>query len=254
MKTNVFHGFIVASILFCASAFAGDKALTVICDDWPPYQISQKGKITGFCTRLVEETMRRMSVTIRPIEMYPWKRAMVMMESGQADALFSANFTRERVAFAHYPDEMLVKSPWVVWMRNDGNLSFNSLDDLKNRKIGLVRGYSYTPELWNFVKKNSHVEEVADDVTNFRKLNAGRIDFTVAELGNGLFILKSKRLGAIIPLKNRPIKEDGLFIIFNKNRIEKSFVDRFSAELKLLKSEPYYTVLKQEYFPAQDSR
>ena len=248
MTSKRFHGLILASILFCSSAFAGGKVLTVICDDWPPYQISDKGEITGFCTRLVEEVFRRMSVSIKPIEMYPWKRAIVMMEAGQVDALFSANFTRERTVFAHYPDEMLVKTPWVVWMRNDVNLSFNTLNDLKYKKIGVVRGYSYTPEFWDFVKKNSRVDVVADDTTNFRKLNAGRIDFAVAELGNGLFIVRSMKLKTIIPVKHSPIKEDGLYIIFNNSRVEKAFVDRFSAELKKLKQDPYYTVLRKEYF------
>lgn len=227
---------------------AAIKKLYVICDEWPPYQILEGKRLSGFSTKVVETVFERMKTAIRPVKIFPWKRAITMIETGMADALFSANYTEERTRFAFYPEESIVSSPWVMWVREDEGFKFNSLNDLLGKKVGMVRGYSYTSELWNFVEKHNIYEEVPNDEINFRKLNAGRVDFIPAELGNGLHIVKKLKLNNIIPLTKNPVKTDGLYIIFNKNSVSRAFVDQFSDELQNLKKEPLYRDLYNEYF------
>lgn len=234
--------------LFASDSNAEVKEIDIICDEWPPYQIVENNHVAGFSTRIVEAVFERMKVRIKSIKAYPWKRAAVMIEKGKADALFSANFTQERAEFAHYPDEMIVSSPWVMWIRKKDDYKFESFEDLLGKKIGLVRGYSYTPDLWDFVEKHSLYEEVTNDEQNFRKLSMGRVDFITAELGNGLHIIKKLSINNVMPLKNNPVKSDGLYIIFNKKNIPRSFVDKFSDELKKLKRESLYKYLYDEYF------
>ena len=234
--------------VFVSNANAELKEIDIICDVWPPYQIIENNHVSGFSTKVIETVFQRMKVKIRSIKAYPWKRAIIMIEKGEADALFSANFTKDRTEFAFYPAENIVNSPWVMWVREEDELKFESLDDLLGKRIGLVRGYSYTPELWSFVKQHDIYQEVTNDEQNFKKLDAGRVDYISAELGNGLYIVKSSGINTIIPLKNNPIKSDGLYIIFNKNNVSRTFVDTFSAELKKLKQEPLYKSLYEEYF------
>jgi polar amino acid transport system substrate-binding protein len=224
------------------------KPLDVICDEWPPYQIRENNRVSGFSTKIIETVFERMGIAIGNINIYPWKRAITMLEKGNADALFSVNLTGSRTGFAFYPEETIILSPWIMWVREEDGFGFGSFDDLLGKKVGLVRGYSYTPELWNFVKKHCSYEEVSDDEMNFRKLNAGRVDIIPAELGNGLYIIKKLSLKKIVPLMKNPVKTDGLYIIFNKNNVKKSLVDRFSDELKKLKQESVYRYLYDEYF------
>lgn len=224
------------------------EKIELICDEWPPYQIVENDQVSGFSTKVVKTVFERMKVSVKSIKAYPWKRAITMIEKGKADALFSANYTEERTKFAFYPDEKIVNSPWVMWIREEDELKFESFNDLLGKKVGLVRGYSYTPELWNFVKKHNIYEEVTNDEQNFRILNAGRVDYITAELGNGIFIVKNTGLNKIIPLKDNPLKSDGLYIIFNKKNVPKSFVEKFSEELKKLKQESLYKFLYDEYF------
>lgn len=242
---------LLALLLFLmasAGSWAAETPMSLICDIWPPYQIQEKTKIVGFSAKLVTEVLKRMNVPIMGITAYPWKRALTMMERGKADALFSANYDQARTAFAHYPKEPLISTPWVLWVKKNNGLSFKTLTDLKGKHVGIVRGYIYTPLFWDYIRQNAHPEMVTDDETNFKKLNIGRIDYTVAELGNGNHIVKSMNLNNIIPLKEKPIREDGLFIIFNKSRIKESFVNQFSDELKKIKQESFYNNLKKEWF------
>ncbi len=227
------------------------QEMDIICDEWPPYQKVENDNISGFSTELVKTVLERMSIKISSLKVYPWKRAITMMEKGQTDALFSANYAKERENFAWYPEEPLIQSPWVLWVREEDGLKFDSFDDLRGKRIGVVRGYSYTSEFLDFIEKYAEIEEVTDDETNFRKLNRSRIDYVAAELGNGYHLVNELKLNKIIPLRNKPIKSDGLYLIFSKNRVSKETVERFSGELKKFRQEEAYQILNRRYFSLQ---
>ncbi len=148
-------GLVLIFSVYASGALADERAITLVCDEWPPYQVMEKNRVSGFCTKVVEEVFKKMGVKIAGLDVYPWKRAIAMLEMGKTDALFSANFTRERTAYAYYPKEPLIQSPWVVWVRKGDGFTFNALSDLKYKKVGVVRGYSYTGEFWDYIKNNA---------------------------------------------------------------------------------------------------
>lgn len=244
---------IVFLCLISFTAIADEHKIHVICDVWPPYQFSEHGRLGGFSTKVVKEVLTRMGVEIHSLESYPWKRALSMIEKNKVDALFSANYTQERKKFAYYPDEEIVQSPWVVWSREEDGFEYNSLNDLMGKSIGVVRGYSYTPQFLEFIKSHNNFDEAVDDTTNFKKLNFNRVDVVIAELGNGYSVLKTENIQRVVPHKSNPIKVDGLYMIFNKYRISQAFVDRFSNELKKFKQESVYKIWYDEYFSMEST-
>ena len=240
--------FLLIFFVALSPAFAGNRPLNIICDRWPPYQTVINNQVEGFSTAIVKMVFQRMQVGIDKIHAYPWRRAIAMIEAGKVDALYSANFTRERAGFARYPDEPLVTTPWVMWVREGSGLRFRSMDDLEGKRIGLVNGYSYTRELWDYVNKHRNVEIVPNDELNFKKLHAGRVDYIVADLRNGAYIVKHFGFDNLVPLMEQPIKFVGLYIIFNKKTVPQSFVVRFSEELKALKKEAVFVEMHEKYF------
>ncbi|MGI0115371.1 substrate-binding periplasmic protein [Zooshikella sp. RANM57] len=240
------------NLLYCLllplNANSKVDSIEVICDIWPPYQTINNNQVGGFSTEIIKLVFKRLNVKVKKIRNYPWKRAITMIEKGEIDALYSANFTKDRTNFAYYPDEMIIVSPWFLWIKEEDNLKFNSLTDLSGKSIGVVRGYSYTKEFWQYIKNNSIYKEAVNDEQNFSMLNAGRVDFISAELGNGLYTIQKLGLSNIKALTKKPIKVDGLYIIFNKKTIPKPFVKQFSKELKSLKQEPIYQFIYNQYF------
>jgi polar amino acid transport system substrate-binding protein len=249
-KMPFFRIVVITAILalFPITAHAQRLSLGVICDEWPPYQIVEGNRISGFSTEIVKIVFARMNIDFISIKAYPWERAIKMIEQGAADALFSANYTKNRAEFAHYPEETIVDSPWVMWVREETGLTFGSLSDLIGKKVGVVRGYSYTSDFLDYVRTHTLYEEVANDEQNFRKLNSGRVHYIVAELRNGTHILRSLGFDKIIPLAKNPVKFDGLYLIFNKKNVPKSIADQFSVELGKLKQEPVYRTLYKTHF------
>ena len=239
---------LIVLLSIAANLQANPSRINLICDSWPPYQIVEHGQVTGFSTEVVRNVLSKMAVEINGLESVPWKRAMVMIKEGDADGLFSINYSKERAIFAHYPQHAIANSPWVIWVRDKDNLGIKSLEDLKGKTIGIVRGYSYTSEFFDFIKTQASSDEVTSDEQNFLKLHAERVDAIVAELGNGLYILNKLGYQNISPLLDAPIKTDGLYIIFNKTNISKTFADAFSTELGKFKSDPLYKKLYDKYF------
>jgi polar amino acid transport system substrate-binding protein len=238
-------------VLFCLFSLSAAAAepLTLVCDIWPPYQVHGDQKVSGFSTELIREVCALAGIPITVIHAYPWKRALLMLETDQVDGLFSANHTEERTRFALYPTLPLVKSPWVLWARRDAPHAYAGLQDLRGQRIGVVRGYSYTPAFWEaLTQSDSIIEEAPSDEVNFRKLSAGRLDLAVAELHNGRFLLQQEKLENLKPFPLHPIKTDGLYLIFNKNRVPQETVDRFSESLRAFKDSEAYQVLYNHYF------
>ncbi len=229
-------------------AFGEAKPLRLVCDHWPPYQISQEEKLTGFSVSLVDLVFKQMGTSIESLRVYPWKRALSYLEKGQADALFSANFNPARTEFAYYPEEKLIDSPWVLWGKKTGELREIAYSDLANRQIGVVSGYTYTKAFWQFLRTHGNYAAVTSDEQNFKKLAAGRVDYAVAELGNGLFLINKLKLSGIIPFMKHPVRTDGLYIIFNKQTVPKSFVVLFSKTLAGIKQGDEYQALYLKYF------
>lgn len=210
-----------------------------------------QGEVHGFSVEVVQNVYASMGEDIISIRPYPWVRALSELSMGQADALFSANFSPERTVAARYPAEDLITSPWVVWSRQDQNL--DAFDDLKGKLVGIVRGYSYTDEFMEFLQAHCKVVEVVSDEVCFRLLAAGRIDATVADLHNGRYLAEKWELEALVAHRDLVIKTTGLYAIFNKNFVDADFVRRFSRALKVFKQTEAYQNLEERYFGASDT-
>ncbi len=245
---KLFLTIILVFLLSGTIAFGQSRAMKIDCDIWPPYQGKDVGELSGFSTQIIKSIFNRLQKPIQ-LNSFPWKRALKRLEHGDSDALFSVGYADERKLFSHYPEEPIFESNWVMWVRKGENLNFNSWNDLDGMRIGVVNGYSYTEEFWLEIKSRATYEQVSNDETNFKKLNAGRIHYVIAELGNGFHLLHKLGLTEIIPLSEKIVKKDQLYIVFNKNSINEAFVRQFSNELKIFKTTPQYQEMKKRYFP-----
>lgn len=250
-----FYTILLMSGLLFSICNAEEKKLNVITDEWPPYEfkVGDIGNeyISGFSTEVITTILRKMGVGINDrIKQYPWVRGEKMIIDGSADLLYTGANNPKREKITHYTSESLMESSWSFFIRAEdvGKFKYNSFADLKGHKIGVVRGYAYTSELWEFMKAENSFEDVVTDEINVKKLLGKRFNYIIMDYGNGMSLLKSMGASDKIVALPKPIKTISLYAIFSKNTVDKDFVDQFSAELKAFKQTEEYKHIFNKYF------
>jgi ABC-type amino acid transport substrate-binding protein len=95
------------------------------------------------------------------IKRYPWTRAERNALSG-AGLIFGLPKTEARQRKLHYSDIAGSNSLWLV-TRSDATFPFTTLDDLRGKTVGAVRGYTYGDE---FERRRNKLFRVEDDIAS----------------------------------------------------------------------------------------
>lgn len=106
---------------------------------------------------------------------FPWNRA-VKMASNEGGLIFGLSSTPERDKIFNFSVPATYNNIWLV-TRSDKAFDFHTMDDLKGKTIGIVRGSKYGGE---FDAKRGKVFKTDDDLDSYdirlRKLLENRID------------------------------------------------------------------------------
>lgn len=242
---------LVALIIGCGhSIVSAQTTMRLGTDDWRPYEFEQENELTGYSVEIVQHVFQQMGIEISSLEIFPWARAEWMVFNGELDALFSVTKSQEREDACFFPSEALIQSDWVLFIRKSdvGQLKFDTFDDLKGKQVGVVREHAYTPEFWDFLKRENNYQDVTADAQNFRKLAANRVDYIASEYAVGMSLLNELGLtDQIVALTEHPLKSAGLFIMFSKKTVQAETVAQFSEVLRQFKTTPAYQEIAAKY-------
>jgi polar amino acid transport system substrate-binding protein len=192
-------------------------------------------------------------------EVFPTKRAWMMVIGGERDGMLATLRTSEEERFCSFPEEPLVQDRWVLFVRTAdiGKLKFSSLDDLIGHDVairGTVTGVSeqptVSPELSKFLREHHNMVATNGTIVSLRMLAASRVDYAVVSLAYGMSeIAKMGLSGKIEPLLSRSVIEKDVYVCFTKARVSPSLVDAFSHALKQFKQTEAFQAIYHKYFP-----
>ncbi|GGC81641.1 hypothetical protein GCM10011396_31100 [Undibacterium terreum] len=179
------------------------------------------------------------------IRMYPWARVESNAANGEGIVLgLSKNV--DRLARFHFSEAAYANNLWLV-TRSDSRFSFNSIQDLKGKSIGAVRGFSYGPEFDLAKNKVFHVEEdISSRSSRLKKLLSKRMDALLVyqlstdsaeevEAGINAFManevkdmaLPAKVSFSVLP---KPLQVDFIYFCIAKNK-DDGLIARINAAL-----------------------
>ncbi|HWQ07951.1 MAG TPA: transporter substrate-binding domain-containing protein, partial [Holophaga sp.] len=132
-------------LLLCAALHARPlpRKLAFAISDYPPFEYAENGVPKGMSVEITRMVFQKMGYDIT-IALYPWKRALHMVRTGEVDGIFSASRTREREAYGVFPKESLVDGGTYFFALQDSTIAYDGdLAKLAGYTIGTDRGSSY---------------------------------------------------------------------------------------------------------------
>jgi len=96
--------FTVLIVIFTTSLLFAKKIVINTDDNWFPFTFKEKGKSIGVHIDILTQALKNLGYEVE-FKPYPWKRCLVNVESGDADAILSASYKDKRAVFATYPPD-----------------------------------------------------------------------------------------------------------------------------------------------------
>jgi len=124
-------------------------------------------------------------------EFLPWARGLLLSQNGVVDGAVEWAGTAEQRQTHFVNGEPLSRQEWVFFYHRERSYSWQRLDDLKDRTIGLTIGYVYNDVFADLRKQQPTMfAEAASDLLNFKKLLSGRIDLFPIERAVGYSLMR----------------------------------------------------------------
>ena len=188
---------VAACLMVCAAALptAGLAAetLRLATGELPPYasgQYPDQGIALDIVRRAFAITGYEVNYTFKP-----WMRSLEEAREGKWDGTAHWGRNPQRDVGFLISDSILTEQ-WVFVYREDApataRFDWKNFSDLTPLRIGAVKFNTYTPEFWDLQKAGTlKVEFAVDDLTNLRRLVAGRLDVVPMERNMACFLMKS---------------------------------------------------------------
>lgn len=209
------------------SAIANADVIKLTSLEWPPYS-GEALSNQGASVAVAKEAFKAMGHEL-VVEFYPWQRAVNV---GLKDSKYNGYFPE------YYSEgldcnfsEVMGKSPLGFAEQKAKPVTWNSIDELSQYAIGTVRGYVNTAAFDQKVAQGDiKVDAATDDITNLRKIAAGRLALAVIDKNVMNYLLETddsiKNQKNLISFNNNLLEDKGLHICFRKDSKYKDIFDQ----------------------------
>lgn len=194
---------------------------------------SKDGKITGRGAEIIYNVARKLDIQVE-ISLYPWKRALLMMEKGEADVIIGPYKTKERMNFLDYSNFTFYEDEILLYTHADSKINWNGdISNITDLKIGVIGGWSLGED-FELVKDKLSVLYLDNIDQLFTMLKFKRIDIAIShDRASSSYISLNENKKLIKSLRPPLSKSQGHFG-FSKKRDLLKFKEQFEAEYRNL--------------------
>ena len=235
-------------VLFAGWAYA--EEITILTEDYPPYNYEENGTVTGFTTEIVEHILNETGIQAvgGMIKLYPWARAYQKVLKEKDVLLFTMTRNEKRENLFKWVGPFANREIWLYKLKTRKDFKIDTLKDAKRYASSVVREAAitnYMLELGFSPQKN--LEIVPNTIISYRKFLAGRMDLIAASP-----ISMHKQLNLMG--KHDDIVEKAYlldsrynyYLAFSKTTSD-NIVNRFQKALDRMKQDGTYGRLKKKY-------
>jgi polar amino acid transport system substrate-binding protein len=241
---------LVGMFLTATNVRAQQTEIKISSDPWAPWVwlAEDGGAPKGIGIDLAHEIFSRMDVPF-DITVYPYKRCLQQMKTGERDILLLAKKTPDREKFMLYSDVVAI-DPQLLYYATQYKEGFewSEPSDLKGATIGVVLGFDYG-QLTQQAKTHDYSLIVShDDDSNLRVLLAGRMDLLVMNRSTADHLIKNNpELKGKIRAATKPISVAEFHFALSRKGNATHLLPRINETLAYMKSDgSWERILRQQ--------
>ncbi len=219
--------------------------------DKPPKQWEdESGEYKGVWIDLLKAIDRELPDIDFQISLLPWKRAYKGGVEGK-NAMMSMFYNDERSGIFDFSDPVLEEKV-VIAVKKGKEFKFDSLEDLKGKRIGIYAGTSYGAEWQNAVDRGIFtVDEDFSNPQRLKKILAGVIDGGVFNPGTAAVKMLCEQSPDIkfedFTVLERPVMAENSYFAIAKKLNRKDLIEKFNAALGKIKESGEYQQIIDKY-------
>lgn len=236
--------------IFAAVSYAS-QTVKIFTEEFPPFQYSENGKITGASTEIVEAVMSKSKIAYE-VKSLPWARSYSLAQETDNALIFSISRRPNREDLFKWIGIIVPSRYSVFKLKERSDINLTSMEDMKKYKIGTTiddaresylvgKGFS----LDNF----DRISGQNPNAQNYQKLKYKRIDLWPMPDAVAFHIAKSdgdepnKVIERGLPLTE--ISKGGYYIAASLKTSDE-IVTKIKSELdEFIKSDEYNKILKK---------
>lgn len=239
--------FLCLFLLLNISLFAQQKELKLAADVWPPFTNVEEEK--SILTDLVNEALTRIDVK-SSVSIIEFTKVLSEIASGKLDGSPALWISEERKE-KYYFSKPYLHNQLVLVGRKGSNVSQESFDELKGKKIGVVDNYAYGA----FGTDNDII--VVSDISNQKNLEnllSDKIDYMLVDALLIQYMLKYQLNDVTqhLAIGQKPLLIKPLHFALGKNvENAEEILDKFDQEIeKMVADESFNRILELNWIKA----
>ena len=210
---------VMAGFIFMQSAHAA-KSITLIAeDDWYPYSAQRNGVSEGFVVDVIRSAYATVGVDVK-FKVASFKSCMKQVEEGVEIGCFDINLDNDTNSrFLFHNEALFVDTGGIYDMEKSGFPDKVTPQNLVGYRVGYTNGDTYGEYLDN--APGIQREYAMSDVSNLKKLVAGRQDYSLISTITAQFIFKTHAADfPVLPRLVGIISNQKMFVGFSLKRAE----------------------------------
>lgn len=242
-------GVCIAAALWGAAGPAVAQTLKVVTEEFPPYNYTENGRLTGFSTEVVRAVLREVRLD-GEFQSLPWARAYNTVQNEEGVLIYSIGRTPQRESLFKWVG-VIAPTQYFLYSLPERKLKLERLELAKDFQTATVNedvGEQFLVAQ-GFVK-GRHLQSSVKYELNYEKLKRGRVDLWIMNELTAMYIARqagddparSLTRSLAIPDLGNP----GYYMAFGLKTPD-ALVERLRKGLEAVKSNGTYDTLRKKW-------
>jgi polar amino acid transport system substrate-binding protein len=124
----------ITGLLLLPSGLTGAQPLQIVTEEFPPYNYTRDGKLTGLSTEVVQAVVELLDIPAN-IKAYPWARAYMIAQQEPNTLIFSIGRSAEREHLFQWAGTVAPVQTCLFALQERTDIQFDSLEEARRYYI-----------------------------------------------------------------------------------------------------------------------